>query len=239
MTEAGTTHADRESAREFYDTVASSYAALLPDMSFEAPLDLGVLDHFVASLPATDAPVLDAGCGAGRMLGYLAARGVERVDGVDLSPAMIREARAAHPEAVLAVADLAALPFDDAVFRGVLSWYSIIHVAPDDSGAVLRELARVLAPGGVMLLGFQSGAGERLVDGAYGHDVQVRAHLHSTRRVADDLASLGLEILAVADRARRSGEREPQGFVLARRPELGQPGQPGQRGPRQARRAAA
>ncbi|MEP7763823.1 class I SAM-dependent methyltransferase [Sanguibacter sp. 25GB23B1] len=218
MTEVDTAGTDRESARAFYDTVAASYAAMLPDTSFEAPLDLAVLDHFVASLPPSPAPVLDAGCGAGRMLGYLTGRGVERVDGVDLSPAMIREARAAHPGVPLAVADLGALPFDDGAFRGVLSWYSIIHVSPDHSAAVLRELARVLAPGGALLLGFQAGAGERLVDGAYGHDVQVRAHLHSTQGVAEDLVALGLEILATVDRAPRPGERNAQGFVLARRP---------------------
>lgn len=217
MAEAGTTSADRESTRAFYDTVAASYAAMLPDMSFEAPADLAVLDHFVGSLPPSQAPVLDAGCGAGRMLGYLAARGVERVDGADLSPAMIREARAAHPGATLVVADLAELPFDDGAFRGVLSWYSIIHVSPDDIVALLRELARVLAPGGVLLLGFQAGAGERLVDGAYGHDVQLRAHLHGTQRLAEELVALGLEILETVDRAPRPGERNPQGFVRARR----------------------
>ncbi len=75
-----------KSTRAFYDTVADSYAALLPDTSYEAPLDLGVLDHFLDLLPESDAPVLDAGCGAGRMLGHLAARGVAPVDGVDLSP---------------------------------------------------------------------------------------------------------------------------------------------------------
>lgn len=106
--------------RAFYDTVADSYARILPDTRAEAPLDLGVIDHFIASLPASGSPVLDAGCGTGRMLGHLAARGVANRVGVDLSPGMIAHARAAHPDTPLEVGDLRSLPFAGASLRGVL-----------------------------------------------------------------------------------------------------------------------
>ena len=92
--------------RRAYDIVAASYARMLPDTSYEAPLDLAMIDHFVAQLP-TDASVLDAGCGAGRMLAHLAALSPSlRLEGVDLSPAMVAEARTTHPGLKIAVGEL-------------------------------------------------------------------------------------------------------------------------------------
>ena len=87
---------DVDVVRVAYDTVAEDYAAYLPDARAEAPLDLAMVDAFVQAV-GTGEPVLDAGCGAGRMSRHLADRGVE-VSGVDLSPGMISMARRDHPD---------------------------------------------------------------------------------------------------------------------------------------------
>ncbi|MCT9821518.1 class I SAM-dependent methyltransferase [Microbacterium sp. W1N] len=206
-----------EATRGFYDTVAGAYARLLPDTRAEAPLDLGVIDHFVACLPASDLPVLDAGCGTGRMLSALAARGVSRRHGVDLSPAMIAEARARHAEVPLTVADLADLPFADRSFAGVLCWYAIIHSTPAEVAAIAAELHRVLIPGGVIALGFQAGTGERVIERAYGHDITLHGVRHETDTVAALLSAAGFDILVRVDRAPHGGEHSAQGFVIAAR----------------------
>jgi SAM-dependent methyltransferase len=86
--------------------------------------------------------VLDAGCGNGAYLGALARRQV-RVAGCDLSLGMLRPV--AHP--ALLNADVAALPVRDGAFDVVLAVHMLYHV-PDRATAV-RELRRVLAPGGV------------------------------------------------------------------------------------------
>ena len=88
----------RDQTRLAYDTVAASYAQILPDTSYESPLDLAMIDHFVRQLGGRH--VLDAGCGAGRMMTYLAS-GCESLTlaGVDLSPSMVERARAGRPEA--------------------------------------------------------------------------------------------------------------------------------------------
>jgi SAM-dependent methyltransferase len=88
--------------------------------------------------------VLDAGCGNGVYLRALAGRGV-RAAGCDLSMGMLRAA--AHP--ALLNADAAALPVRDAAFDAVLAIHMLYHV-PDREAAV-RELRRVLAPGGVCI----------------------------------------------------------------------------------------
>jgi SAM-dependent methyltransferase len=85
--------------------------------------------------------VLDAGCGNGVYLRALAGRGV-RALGCDLSAGMLRAA--GHPAVVSA--DVTALPLRDAAFDAVLAIHMLYHV-PDRERAV-RELRRVLAPGG-------------------------------------------------------------------------------------------
>ncbi len=156
---------DYTDVRHAYDTVASDYAERLPDTRAETALDLAMVDAFVAAVlqrrcrPAT-APVLDAGCGAGRMSAHLAARGVQ-VRGVDLSPGMVEMARRDHPTLDFTVGSLDELPCQDGEFAGVLLWYSIIHTPPAGLDRVLAEAVRVLRPGGHLLVGFQSGTGTR------------------------------------------------------------------------------
>jgi SAM-dependent methyltransferase len=91
--------------------------------------------------PAPGMRVLDAGCGNGEYLRALAARRV-RALGCDLSPGMLRAA--GHP--AVACADVTALPARDAALDVVLAVHMLYHV-PDRETAV-RELRRVLAPGG-------------------------------------------------------------------------------------------
>lgn len=80
--------------RDASDVVAANYARMLPDASYEAPLDLAMFDHFLAQL-ADKARVLDAGCGAGRMLTHVAILKPSLcLEEVDLSPAVVAEARA-------------------------------------------------------------------------------------------------------------------------------------------------
>lgn len=88
--------------------------------------------------------VLDAGCGNGHYLRALAGRHV-RAAGCDLSMGMLRSVT--HP--ALLNADVAALPVGDGMFDVVLAVHMLYHV-PDRETAI-RELRRVLAPGGVCI----------------------------------------------------------------------------------------
>jgi ubiquinone/menaquinone biosynthesis C-methylase UbiE len=92
--------------------------------------------------------ILDAGCGPGGNGEWLARHG--RVVGVDVSPealAFIRERRRALTPVR---ASIDALPFTDRCFDVVVG-ITVVYTVEDDVGAV-RELARVLQPGGALLL---------------------------------------------------------------------------------------
>ena len=82
----------------------------------------------------------------------LAAR-AERVVGIDLVPAIAAAARARHPGIESIVADVRQLPFDGETFDAVVSNSTLDHFDDeDDIAAGLAELARVLRPGGRLVL---------------------------------------------------------------------------------------
>ena len=100
--------------------------------------------------------VLDAGCGYGRLVHQLLARvpGLSAV-GVDASESMLQEARSRlKGRFVGARAVLESLPFPNHAFDAVICIGVIMHVR--DDAASLRELGRVLKPGGTLVLSFNS-----------------------------------------------------------------------------------
>ena len=100
---------------------------------------------------ADAARVLDAGCGTGLLGAFLrsAGRTPEQLFGVDVSEGMLRRARARGVTVVQA--DMAQLPFPDDRFDAVLS-FTVLRIIPSDEGRVLREMARVIRPGGRLVL---------------------------------------------------------------------------------------
>jgi ubiquinone/menaquinone biosynthesis C-methylase UbiE len=135
-------------AQEF----AASYAAATADayrtcFSYSRRRLAAWLDRCLPS-PAAGLRLLDVGCGTGHHLAELRARGFS-VAGVDGSEPMLEHARRNNPGIELQRADVEALPFPDASFDVVLC-VEVLRYLPDPA-ACLRQLARVLRPGGLCL----------------------------------------------------------------------------------------
>jgi ubiquinone/menaquinone biosynthesis C-methylase UbiE len=123
---------------------------------------LGRLHHQIAdrtadlALTRVPAPrrILDVGCGTGYLLGRLAARAphAETLAGIDAASAMIEAARSAATDDRLrfVVGTAEQLPWPAASFDLVVSTTSFDHWA--DQRAGLAQCARVLAPGGCLVL---------------------------------------------------------------------------------------
>ncbi|MFY9928138.1 MAG: class I SAM-dependent methyltransferase [Streptosporangiaceae bacterium] len=100
--------------------------------------------------------ILDVGCGPGYLLLHLAADfpQAERLTGLDAAPAMIKKANAATPPGdgrlAFTVGVAERLPYPDHSFDLVVSTTSFDHWADQQAG--LRECARVLTPGGHLVL---------------------------------------------------------------------------------------
>lgn len=135
--------------RELYEArAAQQYAepAPLPDPRLDRKF-ARICELVRGQLPR--GAFLDAGCGDGRYLAALAGELPERKAGVDISERILETARA-RTDAELRQANLESLPFGDGEFDLVLCSQVIEHVL--DAPAAVRELARVLQPGGAVIL---------------------------------------------------------------------------------------
>ncbi|HEV2643606.1 MAG TPA: class I SAM-dependent methyltransferase, partial [Candidatus Elarobacter sp.] len=90
--------------------------------------------------------LLDVGCGTGFVID-LARDLFERIDGVDVTPAMLDRVDRAGGHVFVHEARAEALPFGDATFDMASSYAFMHHVT--DHAAILREVRRVLRPGGL------------------------------------------------------------------------------------------
>jgi ubiquinone/menaquinone biosynthesis C-methylase UbiE len=96
--------------------------------------------------PGTE--VLDLACGHGRIANRLAERGA-RVTGLDADAFFLAKAREWGSDAEFVEGDMRALPFADASFDAAFLWFTSFGYFDDDGNrTVLRELRRVLRPGG-------------------------------------------------------------------------------------------
>ncbi len=98
--------------------------------------------------------ILDAGCGNGRYTRFLLKHADKdaRITAFDLSQRMLKRARkrVKSPRVTMVSADLTRLPYPDATFDGVVCGWVLEHLPDPRPG--LHELARVMRPGGKLLL---------------------------------------------------------------------------------------
>lgn len=94
--------------------------------------------------------ILESGCGTGRWMAFFAALG-HRAFGVDDSEGPLRVARAHDPNLRLVRADVLECPFKDGSFDAVFSSYVAEHFE-DGPAKLLREIRRLLATGGLLLI---------------------------------------------------------------------------------------
>lgn len=109
--------------------------------------------------------VLDAGCGTGRVAIELAARGFDVV-GLDADPTMLETARAKAPRLRWIEADLVDTDghLDETFDVVALPGNVMIFLERGTEAAVVAALARRLAPGGLLVAGFQLGTGRLTLD---------------------------------------------------------------------------
>ena len=111
------------------------------------------------------------------------------------------------------------LDLADGSLAGVVAWYSLIHTPPNEQHVLLGEIARVLRPGGRLLVATQVGGDERVhLDRAYGHELSLDVYRLDPDALTDRLRAAGLSITARLAREPEDRERQPQTFLFAQKP---------------------
>lgn len=129
-------------------------------------MDLDGEARLIDAMASRGARILDAGCGTGRVGGYLARAG-HRVTGVDLDPHLIEVATEDHPAGDWYVADLESLDASALAALGESEPFDLVFSAgnvfgflsPTSRGEVLDHLYALLRDGGRAVIGFGAGRG--------------------------------------------------------------------------------
>lgn len=214
---AGATARD-DRVRAAYDAVAVPYAEALADELSVLPLESWLLGRIAAE--AGPHPVVEVGCGPGHVTAHLAALGVD-AHGIDVSPAMIEQARLLFPDGSYQVGDLRRLMRPAAAdgWGAVLAWYSLNHFAPSELPGAVAALVRPLRPGGLLVLAAHTGGRINHVSEWFGREVDLDGVLFEPDTIRAAVAGTGLDAVEWYHRGALPGRGEftDRFYLLARR----------------------
>jgi SAM-dependent methyltransferase len=188
-----------------YSSVSHLYIDLFGSGQHEHPDDLRLIDHHLGQVTG---PVLDLGCGPGNLTGFLRARCPD-VTGIDIVPEFIAHARQAHPSARFELGSIASPTWADGSVAGALAWYSLIHFEPNELREALAEIRRIMALGGVLVVGFFEGPRCE----PFEHKV-INAYRWPVDEVARRLTESGFIEVERLQRP-QDGERRPHAAIVA------------------------
>lgn len=191
-----------------YDLVADEYARRIYDELRHKPWDRRLLDRFAESVRNVG-EACDLGCGPGHVARYLQGRGLQ-VCGMDLSERMVQQARQLNPGIQFYQGDMRALPVPDDTWAGISGFYAIVNLAPRDLAQALREMRRVIVPGGKLLLAFHIGDDSSHVEELWDSGAALEFHFFRVGTVEGYIRRAGFEIQETLEREPHSPDVEYQ-----------------------------
>ncbi len=191
-----------------YDQTAARYAEQFSDELTRKPMDRVVLRAFCRHHMQSGL-MIDLGCGPGQTTAFLRACGKSDIVGIDISPMMIDEARARHPEVDFQTGDMRHMAFEEQSIGSAVAMYAIVHFEADDLRAAFQEVARVLQRGGQFLLSFHVGSEVICLEEFLGVPVRVDFHFFETKTIREYLMEAGFQTLVCVDRDPYPGAEYP------------------------------
>ena len=184
--------------RESYDRLAEEYTRRIADELQHKPLDRQLLDRF-AQQTNGKGEVCDMGCGPGHVARYLRDAGAT-VFGLDLSTAMLEQARKLNPDIRFREGNMLALDLAVGTLAGIAAFYAIVNIPKSWLGTVFREMARVLQPGGLLLLAFHVGDEVLREEELWGHKLNMHFIFFQPLEIKSDIEAAGLVIEEIIER---------------------------------------
>jgi SAM-dependent methyltransferase len=200
-----------------YSNVADEYAEKFFGELAYKPLDRDLLDRLARNVGALG-PICDMGGGPGQIARYLKDHGADSL-GVDLSPNMVEVARKLSPDISFFQGNMLALDLPGASWGGIAAFYSLIHIPRPLLPDALRELRRVLRPGGLLLMSYHVGEETVHLDEWWEKPVKLDFNFLQTSSVTDLLAKAGLVVEDVIERDPYPEEHPSRrAYIFARKP---------------------
>jgi len=181
-----------------YNLIADEYVRHIYDELQHKPFDCELLNRF-AERVRNAGLICDIGTGPGHVARYLHDRGVN-ICGIDLAPEMVDHARRLNPGIAFQQGDMFGLDIADETFAGITAFYALVNIPRAHVEQALRELLRVLKPGGLMLLGFHLGDEIRHQDEMWGVQVSLDFFFFRSDEMVVYLRSAGYEIEEIIER---------------------------------------
>jgi len=201
-----------------YDRIARAYADGIYAELAGKPFDRQVLDHFAERVGGRG-PVCDLGCGPAQIARYLRDREVD-VFGLDLSIGMLAQAQRLNPDLHFVQSSMLALGLQSETLAGVAAFYCIIHIPRSQVVEALREMRRVLQPGGSLLITFHLGSEDSHHEELFGQPVSFDVVWFTTNEMTGYLRAAAFHVEEVLERDPYAPEIEYQsrrGYILASR----------------------
>jgi SAM-dependent methyltransferase len=201
-----------------YNKVAGHYVERIFSELDHKPLDRLLLDQFAEGV-GRSGRVCDLGCGPGHVTNYVHRRGVN-VFGIDLSSAMVDQARQLCPGIEFKTGNMLSLELEPESLAGIIAFYSIIHVPRDEVVTALCEMKRVLEPGGRLLLAFHIGDEIMHLDEWWGESVSVDFVFFQPEEMRNYLELAGLEIEEIVEREpyKDVEHQSRRAYIFSRKP---------------------
>lgn len=207
------------SIRQSYDRIADEYARRIYNELEGKPFDRELLSRFAKAVGGVG-EICDMGCGPGHVARYIHSLGVP-VFGLDISPAMVEQARRLNPGIRFQVGDMLALALPDGILAGLVAFYAIVNISKESLLAIFREMFRVLQAGGLLLLAFHIGDEASHYDELWGRPISMDFFYFQPTEIRRDLEAAGFTIDEVIEREPHTPEVEHQSrraYIWARKP---------------------
>ena len=198
----------RKAIRHGYDQIAGEYARRIYDELERKPFDREILSHFAKAV-GESGEVCDMGCGPGHVARYLHDLG-PKVFGLDISPAMVEEARRLNPGIHFQVGDMLAVELPDGALAAIVAFYAIVNIPKELLPTVFQEVLRVLQAGGPLLLAFHIGDEAAHYDELWGRPICMDFFYFQPAEIQRLLEDTGFAIEQVIEREPYAPEVEHQ-----------------------------